>query len=113
MPTAAQDHQTPSAPSSPRASTANSTAASATCTGATTPDSNTLTLNLNPGDVADLRGELARASAAGDKEDTDDDVQQHESLRLAAELLDVFQESLYYDASTMAGLNSFSLVRVI
>jgi hypothetical protein len=40
-------------------------------------------------------------------------VQQHESLRLAAELLDVFQESLYYDASTMAGLNSFSLVRVI
>ncbi|OAQ72212.1 NUDIX domain-containing protein [Pochonia chlamydosporia 170] len=79
---------------------------------------------ITDSDVADLRRELTRASAVGDsinhKEDTDthadtdidDDALHnlnHELDAHLAELTDVFQESLYYDASTMAGLNSFSL----
>ncbi|KHN96451.1 NUDIX domain-containing protein [Metarhizium album ARSEF 1941] len=74
---------------------------------------------LTDGDVAHLRHELelTRASAVGLALSRHDDTdaaaldarlnldQQH----LLARLVDAFEESLYYDASTMAGLNSFSL----
>ena len=65
-----------------------------------------------PGDVAELRGGLTRASAELDdlrcgETQQGDDVHADEAHAIDLDAGD----SLYYDASTMASLNPFSLVR--
>ncbi|KAF5125315.1 Peroxisomal coenzyme A diphosphatase 1, peroxisomal [Metarhizium anisopliae] len=75
-------------------------------------------LSLTARDVADLRDQLTRASAAGlapnHQHHADaaalDARLNNDQPHLLADLVDAFEESLYYDASTMAGLNSFSSV---
>ncbi|OAA42569.1 NUDIX domain-containing protein [Metarhizium rileyi] len=129
--TAAEQHHHPSAASSPPSNT--TTAAATIRTGTTTPlsalDAETsgrctsadgppgadeAACTLTTGDVAHLRDELARASAAGlalDRQEDSDLIVSldHEQRDLLADVVAAFEESLYYDASTMAGLNSFSL----
>ncbi|KID90308.1 hydrolase, NUDIX family protein [Metarhizium guizhouense ARSEF 977] len=73
-------------------------------------------LSLTDRDVADLRDQLTRASAAGlapNRQHHADAVAldaclNNDQQHLLADLVGAFEESLYYDASTMAGLNSFS-----
>ncbi|EFY85822.1 NUDIX domain-containing protein [Metarhizium acridum CQMa 102] len=74
--------------------------------------------SLTDRDVAHLRDQLARASAAGlapnrhhdaDAAALDTTRLNNDQRHLLADLVGAFEESLYYDASTMAGLNSFSL----